>query len=98
MKQLLISFFAFVLFSACQKDQTCTDGLIRWGGEPAADGLGWYFESTELPRAVKLKDIPQKYLSDSLAVSVCLIKLKETYQCFCAESMDVYEIRNIRKR
>ncbi|MEJ8817447.1 hypothetical protein [Lacibacter sp. H407] len=98
MKQFLLSFFVFILFSACQKDQLCTDGVIRWGGEPAVDGLGWYFESADLPRIVKLKDIPSRYLTDSLAVSVCLIKTNEKYQCFCAEPMDVYEVKRIGKR
>ncbi len=98
MKQLLISCFVLFLFNACQKDQLCTDGVIHWGGEPAADGLGWYFESEALPRVVKLKDIPAQYLTDSLAVSACIIKTTETYQCFCAEPMDVYEVKRIRKR
>ena len=98
MKQVILSLILFLLFSSCQKDQLCTDGVIRWGGEPAADGLGWYFESEELPRSVKLTEIPSNYLVDNLAVSVCLIKTNEQYQCFCAEPMEVYTLKRIRKR
>ena len=98
MKQLLLSCFVLFMFIGCQKDQLCTDGFIHWGGEPAVDGLGWYFETAELPRIVKLKDIPSAYLTDSLAVSVCIIKTEEKYQCFCAEPMEVYKIKKIRKR
>ena len=98
MKQLLLSCFVLFVFIGCQKEQLCTDGVIHWGGEPAVDGLGWYFTSADLPKAVKLKDISAAYLTDSLAVSVCLIKTEETYQCFCAEPMEVYAIKKIRKR
>jgi hypothetical protein len=96
---LLISTIATLLFASCSKEQTCTDGLIRWGGEPAVDGLGWYFTSAELgERPVKLKTIPEKYLKDSLQVNVCLRKTDEKYQCFCAVPLEVYEIRSIRNR
>lgn len=100
MKQLLFfSVILALLVTSCSKEQTCTDGLIRWGGEPAVDGLGWYFTSAELgDKAVKLKNIPDKYLKDSLQVNVCLRKTDEKYQCFCATPLDVYEIKSIRKR
>lgn len=95
---LLLSAFVF-LFTACNKEQNCTDGLIRWGGEPAVDGLGWYFTSAELgDRPVKLKNLPDGYLTDSLQVNACLRKTNEKYQCFCAEPLDVYEVKSIQKR
>jgi hypothetical protein len=73
--------------------------MIRWGGEPAVDGLGWYFTSAELgERPVKLKTIPEKYLKDSLQVNVCLRKTDEKYYCFCATPLDVYEVKSVRKR
>ncbi len=73
--------------------------MIRWGGEPAVDGLGWVFNSTELgDRAVKLKNLPDRYLKDSLLVNVCLRKTDEKYYCFCATPMDVYEVKSIRKK
>ncbi len=100
MKHLLfLSFVIAFLFTACSKEQNCTDGLIRWGGEPAVDGLGWYFTSAEFAdKPVKLKNIPEKYLKDSLQVNVCLRKTDEKYQCFCATPLDVYEIKSIQKR
>lgn len=99
MKPLLLSLIIAFIFTACAKDQICTDGMIHWGGEPAVDGLGWYFTSTELgDRPVKLKNLPGNYLTDSLRVNACLIKTKEKYQCFCATPMDVYEVKSIRKK
>jgi hypothetical protein len=99
MKPLLLSIALLFLFTACNKEQNCTDGLIRWGGEPAVDGLGWYFTSTELgDRPVKLKNLPDNYLTDSLQVNVCLRKTDEKYQCFCATALDVYDVKSIRKR
>ena len=100
MKHLLsLSVLIAILFSACNKEQNCTDGLIRWGGEPAVDGLGWYFTSPVFgDKAVKLKNIPEQYLKDSLQVNVCLRKTNEKYQCFCATPLDVYEIKSIQKR
>lgn len=99
MKPLIHSIALAFLLTACNKEQNCTDGLIRWGGEPAVDGLGWYFTSTDLgDRPVKLKNLPDRYLTDSLQVNVCLRKTTEKYQCFCATPLDVYEVKSIRKR
>jgi hypothetical protein len=99
MKPLLLSLILVFLFTACTKEQNCTEGLIRWGGEPAVDGLGWYFTSTELgDRPVKLKNLPDRYLTDSLRVNACLRKTDEKYYCFCATPMDVYEVKSIRKK
>lgn len=100
MKQLLLfSVILTLLFTSCSKEQNCIDGLIRWGGEPAVDGLGWYFTSAEFgDKAVKLKNIPEKYLKDSLQVNVCLRITDEKYQCFCAVPLEVYEIKSIRNR
>ena len=92
------------LFTACEKETNCNenticiDGIIQWGGEPAVDGLAWYFQSDEFTKPVKLKNLSSTYQVDDLPVSVCLLKTTEKYQCFCAEPLDVYEIKSIRKR
>jgi hypothetical protein len=98
MKQLFFAVSLLFLFTACQKETRCIDGTIQWGGDPASDGLEWYFESPELSRHVKLKDLASEYKVDNLSISVCLVKTDEKYQCFCAEPMDVYAIKSIRKR
>lgn len=99
MKHLLLSLIVLFVFTSCQKEKLCLDGVIHWGGEPAADGLGWYFLSAKFgDKPVKLKDLPATYEVNDLPVAVCLIKTKEKYQCFCATPLDVYSIRQIRKR
>ena len=100
MKHIFLSLILLVLFTACNKESNCSNinGTIQWGGEPAVDGLGWYFESTELSRPVKLKDLPASYQVDDLEITACLTKTDEKYQCFCAEPMDVYLVKSIRER
>jgi hypothetical protein len=48
MKSFFLSLIVLFVFASCQKDKLCIDGVVHWGGEPAADGLGWYFLSSEL--------------------------------------------------
>jgi hypothetical protein len=99
MKHIFLAVIAFsFVFTSCTKEANCIEGIIQWGGEPAVDGLGWYFESTEFSRPVKLKDLPSSYQVDDLEITACLLKTTEKYQCFCATPMDVYKIKSIRKR
>jgi len=99
MKSFFLSLIVLFVFASCQKDKLCIDGVVHWGGEPAADGLGWYFLSSELgDKPVKLKNLSTEYEINDLPVSVCLIKTKEKYQCFCATPLEVYSIAQIRKR
>ena len=99
MKQLLLLVFTLALSSSCKKEMCCTDGMIRWGGEPAVDGLGWYFVAADLGnKPVKLKNLANDYQVDSLQVNACLTLLTEKYQCFCASPLDVYKIEKIGRR
>lgn len=99
MKHLFLALIALAfVFTSCTKEANCIAGTIQWGGEPAADGLGWYLESEEFTKPVKLKNLSSTYQVDDLAVSACLLKTDEKYQCFCAEPLDVYNIKSIRKR
>lgn len=73
--------------------------MIRWGGEPAADGLGWYFLSADLgDKPVKLKNLSDNFLVDSLEVTACILSLTEKYQCFCATPLDMYKVEKISRR
>lgn len=105
MKQIYSALMALAFsFASCSKEAncidntTCIDGTIQWGGEPAVDGLGWYFQSDEFTKPVKLKNLSSTYQVHDLAVSACLLKTDEKYQCFCAEPLDVYEVKSIQKR
>lgn len=99
MKPFLLSLIVLFLFASCRKEKLCIDGVIHWGGEPAVDGLGWYFVSASLgDKPVKLKNLPVEYQINEQPVSVCILKTNEKYQCFCATALDVYSINQIRKR
>lgn len=103
MKKLIIPFVAIFFFLSCSKQTEepaiCTDGYIHWGGNPAVDGISWYFKgTTQLQYAVKLKDLPAAFQTDSLAVTVCLQKTGEKYICFCTQPLEVYAIKSIQKK
>lgn len=103
MKKLIFSFIVILAFLSCNKQTEptgiCTDGYIHWGGEPAVDGLGWYFKGTsQILYGVKLKNLPAAFQTDSLAVTVCLQKTDEIYNCFCSQPMEVYSIKSIQKK
>ncbi len=102
MKLLIILPVLVLSFLSCSRqpeEGICTDGYIHWGGEPAVDGVSWYFKGTaELQYAVKLKDLPAAFQIDSLPVNVCLIKTNEKYHCFCSQPMEVYTIKSIHRK
>jgi hypothetical protein len=99
MKPFFLSLIVFFLFASCQKEKLCIDGIIQWGGDPAVDGLGWFFTSASLgDKPVKLKNLPVEYKINDQPVSVCVLKTNEKYQCFCAAPLEVYSILQIRKR
>jgi hypothetical protein len=106
MKKTVLLVSLFCLFFACRKkqdafvpDSFCQDGYIRWGGSPAADGLGWYY-AANLDRTwvYVLKDLPDNFKTDSLAVSVCLEKTRELMACNCSEPFPYYKVNSIRLR
>ncbi len=106
MKPLLVICFLTVAFVSCTRvpadtvdTSGCIDGHIYWGGDPAVDGLGWYFQgTTEFKDKVKLKNLSAQYQQDKLAVSVCIEKTDEKYYCMCVKPLDVYIITRIQKR
>ena len=105
MKKAIYSFlFLLLFFSACTKKQDhaalCLEGMIKWGGHPAADGTGWYFEtaggSDDSPLSYVLKDLPSAYQVEGLAVSTCIIETNEKVPCLCSKYY--YKIERIQRR
>lgn len=100
----LLLLLLITTFSACQKGEKghgiCKDGFIIWGGEPAVDGLGWYFSETRNNGGVayKFENLPARYQEDKLAVSICFYDTGNKYSCFCAVPLPLYHITSIRKR
>jgi len=99
--------FAFagilILLSACSKknkETTCFDGVIKWHGNPAADGLGWVIQrgdSTNMRSYVPV-ELSNSYKKEGLNVAVCLEETDEKVACFCAQPMNKYRITSIKVR
>jgi hypothetical protein len=106
MKQLIFSILLVLSLSACTKEKqntlenepVCTEGTIRWGGEPAVDGIGWYYETPAFSRSVKLENVPPDFFIDGLAVTACLLRTDRKYGCFCGTPLDVYDVFTIQRR
>ena len=100
MKKTIVVIGVFALSFGCKKeDQTfCTDAAVIWGGDPDADGLGWYLIADSVNH---IYYIPQN-LTDSLKidgqlVNVCLYKTKENFYCECPRALKKYHIIAIKK-
>ena len=105
MKKILLSVILLCLFFACRKkdgfvaDSFCQDGYIRWGGNPSADGLGWYYaQHLNRSQIYILKDLPVAFQRDSLAVSICMEKTNDLFYCMCASPYHYYKVNTIRLR
>lgn len=100
MKKSALIFFVFIILGSCTKDNKsfCVNALVRWGGPPAADGLGWYL-IVDSTRGISYipKNLPENFKVDDLQVNVCLKKTNEKFNCMCASPLNKYEITSIRK-
>lgn len=100
----VFAFAAFLIFlSACSKkseETICFDGVVKWQGNPAADGLGWVIQkgdSTNMRSYVPL-ELANSYKKEGLNVAVCLEETDEKVDCFCAQPMYKYRITSIEVR
>jgi hypothetical protein len=107
MKNLLILFIILISITGCKKQQPdfCKEGYIYWGGDPAVDGLGWYFAEGRTSAGMTFYQIKDSELNneyknytDSVAVHICLRKTNERAPCFCAASTMYYHVISIKKR
>ncbi len=105
MKRLPIAAFLSLFFFACKKenqhaDTFCFDGMIRYMGSPAADGLGWvlYKEDSVSGQTHIPQNLSDDFKVDRLKVSACIYKTDEKFSCFCTAPMDVYRIISIKRR
>lgn len=105
MKKLLLAAAVGCFVLSCKKEPQnaetfCFDGLVRYLGSPAADGLEWALlqEGNDSRRVYVPQNLPDNLKTDSLKVSVCLYKTDEKFSCFCVVPMDVYHIVSIKRR
>jgi hypothetical protein len=103
MKKIFVVVAGLFLMFSCTKDKaetTCLDGFIFWGGDPAADGTGWYFSQNRFSQHVYfLQSLAADYKKDSLPVSACVVKTTNKFYCQCAgDPPYFYRITKINKR
>ena len=107
--KLFLLLFVFIAFSSCTKNNhggcwniqpVCTDGFIFWGGDPAADGLGWYLSATRTDeKRFYIENPPIAFKIDSLAVNACLEETNKPLVCYCVGAKpNYYVVKEIRKR
>jgi hypothetical protein len=106
MKILSSILFAAIIFSctkkncAPEKNSACMDTFVFWGGDPAADGAGWYLADTRSgPKYYHILEMPDAFKSDSLPVHTCVTETDKNVICFCGGgNFHYYQINEIRRR
>jgi hypothetical protein len=90
-KIIIILCVAGAVTTSCKKSTTkaeneiCTIATIKYGGDPAADGVGWYIS---LPDAAGVKreypeNLSEAFGVDGLLVDICYVKTDKDFVCFC---------------
>jgi hypothetical protein len=105
-KIIAILIIAVAIMASCKKNNdtnnvSCAPAVVRYGGDPAADGVGWYLmvgDSTggtpEYPQ-----NLAVTYMKEGLAVNVCYYKSDKDFSCFCAPPLPkMVIITSISKR
>jgi hypothetical protein len=101
MKKVVSPILLLLFFAACKKehaDTICLDAAVKWGGEPAADGFGWYiFDSVGGIKNYIPLNLPDGLKIDGLSVHVCMYETTEKFYCMCPQPMNKYHITQIRR-
>jgi hypothetical protein len=104
-KITLILLVAVITVASCKKNTsdtpTCTPATIKYGGNPAADGVGWYLaigDSTGIKNEYP-ENIDSLYMTNGLAVAVCYELTDKDFVCFCLPPFKkMVRITSIKKR
>lgn len=107
--KVLAPLLAFVLlFSACSKKDTLsnpsseTTGQLKYGGDPAADGLGYYMTTDSTHETLSLQNLPAEYRHADVNAHVA-IRFFDTGQTLGLEALPgtigprIVVVRAIRK-
>lgn len=102
MKKIVYALAFVLVLVSCKKEEAssiCTDATVLWGGDPAADGLGWYLSAgdsvdhkTYIPQ-----NLPDNFKIDGQAVHVCMYETNEKFYCQCVRPLNKYHITTIRR-
>jgi len=105
-KIIIILVTAAALTASCKKNHvadnsTCSTAVVKYGGDPAADGVGWYL-SVDENTGVKTEypeNLAAEFKIEGLAVNVCYVKSDKDFSCFCAPPLPkMITITSIRRR
>ena len=106
MKKIIIILAAVAITASCKKNHTednstCATAVVKYGGDPAADGVGWYL-SVDEGAATKTEypeNLAAEYKVEGLAVNVCYVKSNKDFSCFCAAPLPkMITITSIKRR
>ncbi|MFL5810247.1 MAG: hypothetical protein ACJ749_12045 [Flavisolibacter sp.] len=101
MKSVLICICLVFVFSSCKKEQDsfCIDAVVKWGGAPELDGIGWYLKmESDSSIAYKPENLPDDFKQDGLKVNSCMYETGKKFYCMCAYPMAFFHISSIKKR
>ena len=101
MRALFFCICFSLAFFSCKKEQQsfCIDAVVKWGGEPELDGMGWYLKlESDSSIAYKPENLPDNFKQDGLAVNSCLYETNNKFYCMCAYPMAYFHITSIQKR
>ena len=100
MKVFFALIITIVFAISCKKDSKnfiCFTGKVQWSGSQTVDGLEWQILDTINNISFKVIDPDSSYRQHNLIVQVCLSKTEETYPCFCASPVYIYNINSINR-
>lgn len=105
MKRILFILVAFISFTGCDKEKEkpvqndfCADGLIKYRGNPAADGFGWIFRpANDTTTFFVLENLEDGLKKDNLSVHVCLYKTDKQFTCRCAQPVFYHHVSSIKR-
>lgn len=104
MKYALFACVFSALLLSCKKEKQasefCFDGIVKWMGEPAADGLGWVlYKGDSLQGSPYIpQNLPDGFKVNDRKVSACVYQTEEKFSCFCIRPLNTYRITSIKPR
>ncbi len=107
MKKIILLFVtAAAITVSCKKNKvtdnsSCATALVKYGGDPAADGVGWYLLVDESAgvKAEYPENLADQFKVEGLAVNVCYSKSNKDFSCYCAPPLPkMITITSIKKR
>jgi hypothetical protein len=100
MKKLLSCLCIIVLLFSCKKEEEsiCVNAIVKWGGDPALDGSGWYLLADSTNHVSYFPgNLPDSFKVDGLPVNTCLRRTNEKFYCYCAQQPYKYQVISIKK-